>query len=281
LNPILDFSKFLNIIFTMHISIAAEELFKIGPFPITNSLLVTYLTILLFIILVILIRIKKNIIPVGIQNVVEYIMEYFYNLICEVFGSEEKGRKFFPLVMTIFLFVLIINWFGLLPGVGSIGFYREKDVQVEHIETTGEESHNPEVSEHREFVPLFRGASADLNTTLALALISVIFTQIYSIQILGFKGFLKRFIKLKNPIMFFVGILELIAEIAKIISFSFRLFGNIFAGEVLLTVMLFLLPFVIPLPFLALEIFVGIIQAIIFSFLTLFFIKIATSEEEH
>lgn len=248
----------------MHISIAAEELFKIGFLPVTNSLLVTYLTILVFIIIVVLIRLKKNIIPVGLQNVVEYIMEYFYNLICEVFGSEEKGRKFFPLVMTIFLFVLIINWFGLLPGVGSIGFYREME-------------HQGEVA----FVPLFRGASADLNTTLALALISVVFTQIYSIQILGFRGFLKRFIKLKNPIMFFVGILELIAEIAKIISFSFRLFGNIFAGEVLLTVMLFLLPLVVPIPFLALEIFVGVIQAIIFSFLTLFFIKIATSEEEH
>ncbi|MGB9721111.1 MAG: F0F1 ATP synthase subunit A [bacterium] len=269
----------------MHISIAAEELFRIGPLPVTNSLLVTYLTILLLIIIVILIRAKKNIIPVGIQNVVEYIMEYFYNLICEVFGSEEKGRKFFPLVMTIFLFVLIINWFGLLPGVGSIGFYKEErpiqSEQIEQKEVSGEESHNAEIPGHKEFIPLFRGASADLNTTLALALISVIFTQIYSIQILGFKGFIKRFVKLKNPIMFFVGILEFIAEIAKIISFSFRLFGNIFAGEVLLTVMLFLLPFVIPLPFLALEIFVGVIQAIIFSFLTLFFIKIATSEEEH
>ncbi len=270
----------------MHISIAAEELFRIGPVPVTNSLLVTYLTILLFIIIVIMIRAKKNIIPAGIQNVVEYIMEYFYNLICEVFGSEEKGRKFFPLIMTIFLFVLIINWFGLLPGVGSIGFYKEdKHAQtehhIEHKEVSGEETNEAEIKEHKIFVPLFRGASADLNTTLALALISVIFTQIYSIQILGFKGFIKRFIKLKNPIMFFVGILELIAEIAKIISFSFRLFGNIFAGEVLLTVMLFLLPFIVPLPFLALEIFVGVIQAIIFSFLTLFFIKIATSEEEH
>lgn len=274
----------------MHISIAAEELFKIGSVPITNSLLVTYLTILLFVIMVLLIRAKKNIIPVGLQNVVEYIMEYFYNLICDVFGSEEKGRKFFPLIMTIFLFVLIINWFGLLPGVGSIGFYRKAEHHGEEVVKQEEKAeHNKNEIEHNKsekghdmvFVPLFRGASADLNTTLALALISVIFTQIYSIQILGFKGFLKRFIKLKNPIMFFVGILELIAEIAKIISFSFRLFGNIFAGEVLLTVMLFLLPFIIPLPFLALEIFVGVVQAIIFSFLTLFFIKIATSEEEH
>ncbi len=265
----------------MHISIAAEELFKIGSLPVTNSLLVTLLTIILFIVVVILVRLKKNIVPVGLQNVVEYIMEYFYNLICEVFESEEKGRRFFPLVMTIFLFVLIINWFGLLPGVGSIGFYREKVAHIEQMETVTGESQTPETEEHKEFVPLFRGASADLNTTLALALISVIFIQIYSIQILGFKGFLKRFIKLKNPIMFFVGILELITEIAKIISFSFRLFGNIFAGEVLLTVMLFLIPFIIPLPFLALEIFVGIVQALIFSFLTLFFIKIATSEEEH
>ncbi len=268
----------------MHISIAAEELFRIGSLPVTNSLLVTYITILLLVIIIILVKIKRNIIPVGIQNVVEYILEYFYNLVCEVFGSEEKGKKFFPLIVSIFLFVLLINWFGLLPGVGSIGIYRERPAHaenMEHKETPIHEKEDSEIKEHKEFIPLFRGASADLNTTLALALISVIFTQIYSIQALGFKGFLKRFIKLKNPIMFFVGILELIAEIAKIISFSFRLFGNIFAGEVLLTVMIFLLPFVVPVPFLALEIFVGIIQAIIFSFLTLFFIKIATMEEEH
>ncbi|MGQ9818002.1 MAG: F0F1 ATP synthase subunit A [bacterium] len=272
----------------MHISIAAEELFRIGPIPVTNSLLVTYLTIILFIIITALIRAKKNIIPAGIQNVVEYIMEYFYNLVCQVFESEEKARKFFPLIMTIFLFVLIINWFGLLPGFGSIGFYRaethnevlsEEKIEHNEIKETSE-AEKPEQG-HKIFIPLFRGASADLNTTLALALVSVFFTQIYSIQILGFKGFLKRFIKLKNPIMFFVGILELIAEIAKIISFSFRLFGNIFAGEVLLTVMFFLIPFIIPLPFLGLEIFVGLIQAIIFSFLTMFFIKIATTEEEH
>lgn len=246
----------------MHISIAAEKLFNIGPLPVTNSLLVTWITILIFIIIAILVRIKKNIIPVGIQNVVEYALEFFYQMICDVFESEKKGRKFFPLIMTIFLFVLLINWLGLLPGFGSIGFH--------HIE-----------GEHRAFIPLFRGSSADLNTTIALALISVFLTQVFSIQLLGVKGFIKRFIKLKNPIMFFVGILELIAEIAKIISFSFRLFGNIFAGEVLLLVMIFLIPFVIPIPFLFLEIFVGIVQALIFSLLTLFFIKIATTEEEH
>lgn len=245
----------------MHISIAPEKLFNIGPLPVTNSLLVTWIAILLFIIIIIAIRIKRNIIPTGIQNVVEYALEFFYNTVCDAFESEEKGKKFFPLVMTIFLFVLMINWLGLLPGFGSIGFY--------HTE-----------GEHLAFIPLLRGASADLNTTIALALISVFMTQVYSIKYLGLKGFLKRFLKFKNPIYFFVGILELISEFTKIISFSFRLFGNIFAGEVLLIVMLTLTKFIVPVPFLALEIIVGIIQALIFSLLTLFFIKIATTEEE-
>jgi F-type H+-transporting ATPase subunit a len=246
----------------LHISIAAEKLFHVGPLPVTNSLLVTWIAIAIFVVIVILIRLRKNIIPLGFQNVFEFIMEFFYRMVCDAFESEEKGKKFFPLVMTIFLFVLFINWLGLLPGVGSIGFWHH-------------------AGEEKTFVPLFRGASADLNTTIALALISVAVTQIYSIQALGLRGFIKRFVKLKNPIMFFVGILELIAELAKIISFSFRLFGNIFAGEVLLSVIFFLIPFVLPLPFLFLEIFVGVIQAVIFSLLTLFFIKIAVTEEEH
>ncbi len=246
----------------MHVSIAAETLFYIGPFPVTNSILVTWITIVLFVVAIVLIRTKKNIVPTGLQNVFEYVLEMFYNMVRDVFESEKKAQRFFPLIVTIFLFVLIINWLGLLPGVGSIGFFR------------------PE-GEHTAFVPLFRGASADLNTTIALALVSVGFTQIFSIRELGIWGFLKRFIKLKSPIMFFVGILELIAEVAKIISFSFRLFGNIFAGEVLLAVMFFLIPFIVPLPFLFLEIFVGLIQAIIFALLTLFFIKIAVTEEEH
>jgi F-type H+-transporting ATPase subunit a len=132
-------------------------------------------------------------------------------------------------------------------------------------------------------VPIFRGASADLNTTLALALISVFMTQVYSIQSLGLKKSLHRFFRnpFKNFIMAFVGILELIAEFAKIISFTFRLFGNIFAGEVLLIVMLTLTKFVVPAVFLSLEVFVGLVQALIFSLLTLFFIKIAVTAEEH
>jgi F-type H+-transporting ATPase subunit a len=194
----------------------------------------------------------------------EWVLEYIYNTVCEAFEDEKKGQKYFPLIMTIFLFVLFINWVGLLPGFGSIGFYRLEEG-------------------HHVFVPLFRGASADLNTTLALALISVFMTQVYSVQSLGLKRSLRRFFRnpFKNFIMSFVGVLELIAEFAKIISFTFRLFGNIFAGEVLLIVMLTLTKFVVPAVFLSLEVFVGLIQALIFSLLTLFFIKIAVTAEEH
>lgn len=246
----------------MHISIAAETLFHIGPLPVTNSLLVTWITIAFFLVIGILVRLKTRVVPTGLQNVMELVLEFFYKMVADVFESEDKGRKYFPLVMTIFLFVLCINWMGLLPGFGSIGFHR-----LEH----GREA----------FIPLFRGASADLNTTLALALISVFMTQVYSIQSLGWRGFIGRFIKLKSPIMFFVGILELIAEIAKVISFSFRLFGNIFAGEVLLIVIFSLTYGIAVQPFLFLEIFVGLIQALIFALLTLFFIKIAVTAEEH
>src|SRR3972149_2949743 len=157
--------------------------------------------------------------------------------------------------------IVMGNWIGLVPGVGSVGFYK--------------------ATEHgREFIPLFRGPNADLNTTLALALISVGFTQYVSIKSHGFKGYIARFINIKNPINFFVGILELSSEFSKVLSFSFRLFGNIFAGEVLLAVMVFLIPILVPVPFLFLEVFVGFIQALVFTMLTAIFIVVA-SEVHH
>jgi F-type H+-transporting ATPase subunit a len=155
---------------------------------------------------------------------------------------------------------------GVLPGVGSLGFY----------ETHGEE---------HVFVPLFRSANADLNTTLALAIVAMVAVQLYGIQRLGFfSHWSKFFIFNKGPVYFFVGILELIGEFAKVVSFSFRLFGNIFAGEVLLIIVAALLPTLLAfglLPFLFLEFFVGFIQALVFSMLTLIFLKVATTEVEH
>jgi F-type H+-transporting ATPase subunit a len=155
--------------------------------------------------------------------------------------------------MTLFVFILVSNWLGLLPGVGSI---------------TVAGAHGP--------TPLFRPATADLNATLALAIISVVMTQVYAVKELGVIAHLKKYISL-NPILLFVGFLEFIAEFSKMISFSFRLFGNIFAGEVLLVVIAYLAPALAPLPFFLLELFVGFVQALVFTMLSLVFLEIATT----
>ncbi len=206
---------------------------------------------------------KMELVPKGAQNFIEIIIESLYNLITSVTGNEKESRRFFPLVSTIFLFVLLSNWLELVPGTGSIG-----------ILETGPGG--------GKIIPLFRAGSADLNFTLALAIISVFSIQYFGIISLGIFKYGKKFINFKTPILFFVGILELIGEIAKIVSFSFRLFGNIFAGEVLLLVISFLAPYIVPLPFYFLEVIVGIIQAFIFSMLTLVFLKMAVVlHEEH
>jgi F-type H+-transporting ATPase subunit a len=138
-----------------------------------------------------------------------------------------------------------------------------------------------ETEEGPELVPLFRAATADLNTTLALAIFSIVLTQIFGFQHLKL-GYLKKFFNFSNPLMTFVGILELVSEFAKIVSFAFRLFGNVFAGEVLLAVMAFLVPVVVPMPFYGLELFVGFIQALVFAMLSLVFFNMATqSHDEH
>jgi len=238
----------------MHISLAAEPIFHFLGFPITNSLLASWIVLLTLIILAIYISSKIKIIPNTFQNFLEAVIEPLYNLVKMVAG--EKASQFFPLVATFFIFIILCNWFGLIPGVGSIGFWEEKEGG-------------------RILVPFLRGATADLNLTLALALISVGAIQYFGIKNLKL-SYLKRFFNLSNPIDFFVGILELISDFAKIISFSFRLFGNIFAGEVLLIVIAFLIPVFVSFPFYGLELFVGFIQALVFAMLTLVFMNIAT-----
>ncbi len=242
----------------MNISLAAEPLFYFWGFPITNSLLFTWIIMGLLMILAIGVGRSAKLVPEGIQNLVEEIIGVFLNL-CDTV-SPKHGRLFFPLVFSLFLFILVINWVGLLPLIGSLGFY--------------EKVHGKQV-----FIPFFRAATSDLNMTLALALISVGGVQYYGIKSLRFSYF-KKFFNFTSPINFFVGILELISEFSKIISFSFRLFGNIFAGEVLLMVIAFLIPVVGTLPFFGLEIFVGFIQALVFAMLTLVFLNVATSHAE-
>jgi len=245
---------------SLHISVAPEVITHIGSFKITNSLLTSLIVMLFLVIIAFKVKggsskKKKSVLYLAVDLIIEKFYMFFKNI------AGERTDAIFPLLITFFLFIIFGNWIGLFPGVGSVGFY--------------------ETGEHGElFVPFFRGPNADLNTTFALALISVSVTQYLSIKTLGLKTYISKFINIKNPIKFFVGILELISEFAKILSFSFRLFGNIFAGEVLLSVMIFLIPILVPVPFLILEVFVGFIQALVFTMLTTIFIVIAT-EEQH
>lgn len=245
-------------------TLASETIFHIGSFEVRNTLIASVMTILVLAIVGLLVRRKKYaMVPSGIQNLMEALVGGFFNFFNDIVGDEKKTKKFFPLVTTIFFYVIISNWMGLLPGFGSIGFW---------------ETHEG----HEIFIPILRSTYADVNMTFALALISVTACQIFGFSMLGLKGYGgKYFINpLKNPVGSFVGILELMSEFSKMISFTFRLFGNIFAGEVLLLVISFLVPVIAPLPFYGLELFVGFIQALVFSFLTLVFLKIATTGHE-
>lgn len=239
----------------LEISIAAEKIFQIAQIPITNSLLTTWLVMGFLIFFVVFVSHNFKEVPSRLQALLESVVGGLYSLVAGV--AKENTKEFFPLVATFFIYIIALNWSELLPGVGSIGFL--------------ESSHGKSF-----LVPLFRGPTADLNTTLAFALISVFAAQYYGIKKLGVLGYSQRFLNIRGPADFVTGVLELISEISKLISFSFRLFGNLFAGEVLLTVVAFLIPFIAPIPFLGLEIFVGFIQALVFAMLTLVFLNIAT-----
>ena len=258
----------------------AEQIFHIGDFNITNSLFNSWLVVLLVVSASIFLRFKIKMIPRGLQNAVEMAVEGFLNIFDSVTGSREKSLKFFPLVFAFFIFILLSNWMGLLPGVGSIG-------QV--------------ISEHGEkvFIPYLRGGTADLNTTMALAIIGVVASHILGVMAVGVWHYFNKFINIKafleipkkvfkdptvlivNPIKAFVGLIEIIGEAAKVASLSFRLFGNVFAGEVLLASMSAILAFGLPIPFMFLEVIVGLIQALIFAMLILAYLTMNTTAEEH
>lgn len=295
----------------IHVSISAETLFHLGPIPITNSMFASLIISALLIVFALFTRLslKKTDKPKGLQNVAEWIVETLYNLVYSVTGDVKKSKLFFAPVTTFFLFILLNNWFGLLPGFGTIGFNHEKEpnevvieeksavvpveeiveseILVEDHQTTGafdtedltvQPSNQSETTTHAEskvFVPYLRAGTADLNTTIALALISFTMIQIFGVQFSQL-GYFKKFLNFSSPINFFVSILELISEIGKIISFAFRLFGNVFAGEVLLVVISALVPILVPMPFYGLEIFVGLVQALVFAMLSLVFFNIAT-----
>jgi len=237
---------------SLNISISAEPIFHLGNFAFTSSMLVSLLTtVFLSIVAIYFYNTHKTKKSSKLNLFIQTIVESFYEFVQTI--TPHKAGQFFPLIASIFFFIMFASWAGLLPGVETIGF-----------------------KNNHGFVPLFRGGTADLNITLGTAIAAVFMIQVFGYKSLGIKYF-KKFFNFSNPINFFVGFLELISEFAKIMSFSFRLFGNIFAGEVLLMVIAFLLPLFGPLPFIGLELFVGFIQALVFSTLTLVFISIATS----
>lgn len=287
------------------IVIAPEPVFTVLGWPITNTLLASWLTMIILIVVSWLATRKMSLVPGRFQGLMEMIVEGFYDLCKGVAG--ENTRKFFPIVMTIFLFLVVSNWLGITPIYGSIGVLHHSEhgntvewineshtvgvwekVATEAVAEPDEAAHGE--AEHGEsyaLAPLFRSAATDLNLTFGLAITSMVLVQYFGLRSLGL-SYLKKFFNFSlrplGLIDAFVGILELMSEFSKIISFSFRLFGNIFAGEVLLGVMAFLIPFVVSLPFYGLELLVGLVQALIFMMLTLSFFVIAQighDEEAH
>jgi F-type H+-transporting ATPase subunit a len=278
-----------------HVSIAAEAIFESGVPWFTNAVLTTLIVDIILILIALAARSSLKEIPSGFGNFIEFVVESLYNLTESVAGK--NARKFFPWVATIFLFVILSNYSGLIPGVGSIGVYHAYDAHSaegqhsllfnlsvasadESVALEGVAAPQEAVSEKGKFIPIFRAPSADLNVTFALALISMFMVQFWGIQALGTSYFTKFFNfntgkGFMRGIFAFSGILELFSEFAKIISFAFRLFGNIFAGEVLLGVMTFLVAFLVPVAFYGLELFVGFIQALVFMMLTVVFFSTA------
>lgn len=256
-------------------SLASTPLFYVAGWPVTNALLGTWLAMLLLLTFLAVAVRRPKLVPAGAQNFLEVAVEQCSSLIDGVLEDEKKTRRYLPLILGIFLFVLFVNWVSLLPGFGTVGF---KD-------GTGG------------VTPLLRAGSADLNLTLALAILSMVVAQVAGVVGVGFFRYIGKFINLKLLIKrpfhiknillaiptFLLGLIELISELAKLVSLSFRLFGNLYAGEVLLVVFGTLLPVFVPLsgPFYLLEVFVGLIQAFVFAMLTIVFIKIATLEPSH
>ncbi|MFA5933310.1 MAG: F0F1 ATP synthase subunit A [Microgenomates group bacterium] len=240
----------------MEAPLIAETIGHIGSFHVTNSILVTWIITLILSISAFFATRSMQKVPSGLQNFYEMIIEAAYGVIEDL--AHSRAKVFFPYLMTFFLFIITANWLGLFPGFGTIGIN-----EIEH----GEEV----------FIPLFRSVNSDLNTTLSLAIISVVLTHFYSLRYLGFVGYLKHWFSL-NPVILFVGILEIISEFTKLVSLSLRLFGNIFAGEVVLSTISSMLAFIVPLPFYFLEIIVGFVQAAVFMMLTLVFMVLLSEK---
>jgi F-type H+-transporting ATPase subunit a len=248
-------------------TLAAEKLFELGGITITNTIVNAWIAIFLFLVIGLLLRKSKiRLRPGKMQNFMEYFLDILLGYFDQVTGGRKKTIKFLPIVGSVFFFILLSNWLGLLPGTGSI--------------TVG---HNF----------LLRPANTDLNLTLAMAVVAVVASHVYGFLSVGVFTHLGKFVQIKNifksifkgPVAIFqavvefaVGLIEIVSEIAKMVSLSLRLFGNIFAGEVLITVISSIAIAIVPTPFMLLELLVGIIQASVFAMLTLVYMTVASME---
>jgi len=276
----------------MAISPAAETIFKIGNINITNSIFTAFVVVVLLSFFAIIIGSKLTVEkPTKTQLFLEIVFEGFLDIVKGVLGKATDIA--FPILFTFLIFILFSNWFGLLPITGTIGFIHNEENTYEVAENN--ETHitifsclknrnciitnRLRVEESKEFVPIFRAPTSDVSITAALSLTSVITSNVLGLMFQGI-GFVKKYFNFNSITDFFVGILELISEIGKIISFTFRLFGNIFAGEVLLLVITTISYGLATLPFMALEVFVGFIQALVFFMLSAVFMSLSVLKHE-
>ncbi len=267
------------------IKIQPDVIFSINGFPITNTLIGTWISIIALITLFYFGTRKRELIPSGLQNALEWIVEYLLSLAQSVAGKD-KGRKFFPLVATFFIFILFCNLLDVFPGVETFGWIDLTALRAAHLPPPTSIFLFGDYS--NKLAPWIRPGTSDLNLTLAMALVSVITTQAFGFYTLGWREQLGKYFNFRalfkfnfqGFIEFFVGILEIVTELSRILSFSFRLFGNIFAGGAVLAVFAFILPFAADIVFIPLELFIAFVQALIFSLLTLVFLEIATTSHE-
>ncbi|MFA7191736.1 MAG: FoF1 ATP synthase subunit a [Candidatus Paceibacterota bacterium] len=263
---------------THEATLYAEHIGDIGPMPVTNALFTSWIVVGVIVIFALVLKFKIKQVPRGIQNFFEFVIDGAMSLADQVTGDRKISEKAFPMVFPVFIFILLSNWMGILP-LGGFGLLEQTD-------------------HGQAFIPLIRSGTADINGNLALALISILGANIFGIISIGLWKTINKYVNLNAlgsiftkikkdpiiiltaPIMFAIGFLELIGEFAKIASLSFRLFGNVFAGEVLLASMAAVLAYAVPIPFLILEVFVGVIQAFIFAILTLVYYTIASQDHE-
>lgn len=239
----------------LDISIAPHVITEIAGLPITSTLITSWLVVVVIIVGAFLIGRSLKLVPSKGQIIVESLFTLVHDYVKDVLGDAKLTARYFPLIMTIFVFVLVSNLLGLFPFMEAIGIHHAG-----------------------EFVPLFAPINTDLNVPLALAIISFLTVEVSGIVYLGFRSYAGKFLNFSSPMAFAVGILEIIGNLARLISLSFRLFGNILAGHLLIIVIMSFLPYLAPLPFIAFEIFVALMQAAIFALLTLFFIKLSIED---